>query len=71
MAGHGVRREATGRRPTNWWAPNHACVEAMLRSSGFQVDARIAHETYLCRPAADSSGVPAMIEGELRAATGT
>ena len=20
--------------PTNWWAPNHACVEAMLRSSG-------------------------------------
>jgi tRNA (mo5U34)-methyltransferase len=57
--------------PTNWWAPNHACVEAMLRSAGFQVDARIAHETYLCRPAADSSGVPAMIEGELRAATGT
>src|SRR5690606_23914494 len=28
--------------PTNWWAPNHACVLAMLRSSGFQVQARIA-----------------------------
>ena len=23
--------------PTNWWAPNRACSEAMLRSSGFQV----------------------------------
>lgn len=23
--------------PTNWWAPNHACVEALLRSSGLRV----------------------------------
>src|SRR5215203_2053047 len=23
--------------PTNWWAPNLACVEAMLRSSGFMI----------------------------------
>ena len=23
--------------PTNWWAPNHAGVEAMLRSSGLRV----------------------------------
>ena len=22
--------------PTNWWIPNRACVEAMLRSSGFR-----------------------------------
>ena len=21
--------------PTNWWGPNQACVEAMLRASGF------------------------------------
>lgn len=35
---------------TNWWAPNHACVEAMLRSSGLEVSARPAHEIYLCTP---------------------
>jgi len=23
--------------PTNWWVPNRACVEAMLRSSGFAI----------------------------------
>jgi tRNA (mo5U34)-methyltransferase len=58
--------------PTNWWAPNHACVEAMLRSSGFRIQARIAHETYLCEPDEADAGVPgAMIEAELRAATGT
>lgn len=34
--------------PTNWWAPNHACVEAMLRSCGLRVVARPAHEMYLC-----------------------
>jgi tRNA (mo5U34)-methyltransferase len=36
--------------PTNWWAPNHACVEALLRSSGFRVVERPAHEIYLCEP---------------------
>src|SRR3954451_9057915 len=23
--------------PTNWWVPNRACVEAMLRSAGFRI----------------------------------
>jgi tRNA (mo5U34)-methyltransferase len=36
--------------PTNWWAPDHACVEAMLRSSGLRVAARPGHELYLCEP---------------------
>jgi tRNA (mo5U34)-methyltransferase len=36
--------------PTNWWAPNHACVEALLRSAGFEVLARPEHEFYLCSP---------------------
>jgi tRNA (mo5U34)-methyltransferase len=36
--------------PTNWWAPNHACVEAMVRSAGFRVIARPGHEIYLCEP---------------------
>ncbi len=56
--------------PANWWAPNHACVEAMLRSAGFCVRGRVAHETYLCEPAADGP-CSVMIEQELHAATGT
>lgn len=34
--------------PTNWWAPDSACVEAMLRSAGFDVEAQLAHETWMC-----------------------
>lgn len=37
--------------PTNWWAPNAACVEAMLRSTGLEIVGRPEPETYLCRPA--------------------
>ncbi|MGE5401990.1 MAG: TIGR04290 family methyltransferase [Ignavibacteriales bacterium] len=36
---------------TNWWAPNHSAVEAMLRSSGLKVISRPDHEIYLCRHA--------------------
>ncbi len=36
--------------PTNWWAPNHSAVEAMLRSSGMKVTARLGHEMYLAEP---------------------
>lgn len=36
---------------TNWWIPNRAGVEAMLRSAGFVIDARPADEVYLCRRA--------------------
>lgn len=35
--------------PTNWWAPNRACVEAMLRSAGFTIAAHPEEEVYLCR----------------------
>jgi tRNA (mo5U34)-methyltransferase len=34
---------------TNWWVPNRACVEAMLRSSGFAIEAQPEQEVYLCR----------------------
>lgn len=34
---------------TNWWVPNRAGVEAMLRASGFAVEAGPADEVYLCR----------------------
>jgi tRNA (mo5U34)-methyltransferase len=35
--------------PTNWWIPNRAGVEAMLRSAGFAIEARPEDEVYLCR----------------------
>jgi tRNA (mo5U34)-methyltransferase len=38
---------------TNWWAPDRACVEALLRSAGFEIVAHPEHEFFLCRPAAD------------------
>lgn len=34
---------------TNWWVPNRACTEAMLRSAGFRIDKQIEDEVYLCR----------------------
>jgi tRNA (mo5U34)-methyltransferase len=36
--------------PTNWWAPNRAAVEAMLRSSNLNIVGRPGHEIYLCTP---------------------
>jgi tRNA (mo5U34)-methyltransferase len=35
--------------PTNWWAPNRACVEAMLRSSGFDIVEQAEDEVFVCR----------------------
>src|SRR3954468_2202603 len=34
---------------TNWWVPNRACTEAMLRSAGFAIEKQIEEEVYLCR----------------------
>ena len=36
---------------TNWWVPNAACAEAMLRSAGFAVLSRPEAEVYVCRRA--------------------
>jgi tRNA (mo5U34)-methyltransferase len=36
--------------PTNWWIPNQAAVEAMLRACGMRVVERPGHEIYLCEP---------------------
>jgi tRNA (mo5U34)-methyltransferase len=55
--------------PTNWWAPNHAAVEAMLRSAGLQVLERPGHEIYICEPR-EPREETAWIEAEMRAATG-
>jgi tRNA (mo5U34)-methyltransferase len=35
--------------PTNWWVPNAACAEAMLRSAGFAIVAHPEDEVYVCR----------------------
>jgi tRNA (mo5U34)-methyltransferase len=35
--------------PTNWWIPNQACVEAMLRSAGFEIKEHPEQEVYVCR----------------------
>jgi tRNA (mo5U34)-methyltransferase len=34
--------------PTNWWIPNRACAEAMLRSAGFEIAAHPEDEVYVC-----------------------
>jgi tRNA (mo5U34)-methyltransferase len=34
---------------SNWWAPNRACSEAMLRAAGFTVAAHPQDDVYLCR----------------------
>lgn len=36
--------------PTNWWIPNHAGMEAMLRSSGLEIVAHPEPETWACIP---------------------
>lgn len=35
--------------PTNWWIPNRACAEAMLRSAGFDIVARPEREVMICK----------------------
>ncbi|HZR46805.1 MAG TPA: methyltransferase domain-containing protein, partial [Candidatus Manganitrophaceae bacterium] len=36
--------------PTNWWIPNRAAAEAMLRSAGFGILAHPEEEVWICRP---------------------
>ena len=40
--------------PTNWWVPNRACVEAMLRSAGFEIVDHPESEVYICRAVAQT-----------------
>jgi tRNA (mo5U34)-methyltransferase len=48
--------------PTNWWAPNRACVEAMLRSAGLAPEGTPGHEITVARRVRE-----AQPPGELRA----
>jgi tRNA (mo5U34)-methyltransferase len=46
--------------PTNWWVPNAACAEAMLRSAGFAIVAHPEDEVYVCRRVAAPEGAGAV-----------
>jgi tRNA (mo5U34)-methyltransferase len=35
--------------PTNWWIPNRACAEAMLRNAGFEIVQHPEPEVYICQ----------------------
>jgi tRNA (mo5U34)-methyltransferase len=57
--------------PTNWWAPNHAGVEAMLRSAGLQVRTTPGHEVYICEPdAANPACITTWNQAEYESAIG-
>jgi tRNA (mo5U34)-methyltransferase len=45
---HFVERRYCGDE-TNWWIPNRACAEALLRSSGFEIANQPEEEIYICR----------------------
>jgi len=45
---HFVEKSYSGDH-TNWWIPNRACVEALLRAAGFQISAHPEREVYVCR----------------------
>lgn len=38
--------------PTNWWIPNGPCLQAMLRSAGFEILSHPEEEVYVCRRSA-------------------
>jgi tRNA (mo5U34)-methyltransferase len=45
---HFIEHQYSG-DPTNWWIPNVACAEAMLRSAGFEIVNRPELEVFVCR----------------------
>ncbi len=56
--------------PTNWWVPNHACIEAMLADVGFDIVARPGDEMYVCRSDTHRQQVSLRNPAELAAAVG-
>ncbi|TIW16748.1 MAG: TIGR04290 family methyltransferase, partial [Mesorhizobium sp.] len=46
--------------PTNWWIPNRACTEAMLRSAGFEILLHPEDEVYFCRASGEPAGSAAV-----------
>jgi tRNA (mo5U34)-methyltransferase len=51
--------------PTNWWIPNHGAMEAMLRSSGLQIEAHPEMETWFCTPGKVTKDGKTILDHEL------
>jgi tRNA (mo5U34)-methyltransferase len=56
--------------PTNWWVPNRACSEALLRSAGFEIIGHPEEEVFICRrrelPDRSQAVYPARCKASLR-----
>jgi tRNA (mo5U34)-methyltransferase len=52
--------------PTNWWVPNTACAEAMLRSAGFSIAAHPEPEVYICKRVQAPDGAGAVYPARAR-----
>jgi tRNA (mo5U34)-methyltransferase len=53
---------------TNWWIPNRACAESMLRSAGFAIEDHPEAEVFICRRRAQRDWPPDAGAAELTAA---
>jgi len=51
--------------PTNWWIPNRAAAEAMLRSSGLEILDHPEPETWICTPNTTVRDGQSLLELEL------
>ena len=55
---------------TNWWVPNRACSEALLRSAGFEIIGHPEEEVFICRrrelPDRSQAVYPARCKASLR-----
>ena len=51
--------------PTNWWIPNRAAAEAMLRSSGLEILAHPGSEAWICAPKSTVREGHSLLELEL------
>lgn len=51
--------------PTNWWIPNRAAAEAMLRSAGLEIVAHPEEEVWVCEPRAVQRDGRYVVELEL------
>jgi tRNA (mo5U34)-methyltransferase len=52
--------------PTNWWVPNRAAAEAMLRSAGMEIVSHPELETWICVPGETTRGGQTIQELELK-----
>ena len=53
--------------PTNWWVPNRACSEALLRSAGFEIIRHPEEEVFICRRQELSDGSRAVYPARQKA----